>query len=333
MSGGRHGQMPETAPQASPQALLLDTPIVVAAPPFCGGHLLAAALGRHPQLCALPALDVFMADTVDELLDLFALGQGTHGQGLLRAIAELMSGRQSEDTVGQAREWLAERRGLHGLTLLRQLAAWAAPRPLVLTEPESMLRPADLLRLRRALPRLRVVHLVRHPYSACLSLAACYGERLFVPLDYKDHAVQPPMLDPQLAWLRAHDNIERYLCAGLPPHLASSSAAREAPHCVRVRIEDFDAQPAAALADLCTALGLSADVDTIAAMQDFTAWPFIGPGPQGARAGLDPDMLEDCTPPADWDVAQRLEGPLPWRWDGAGFAYNVIEKAQAYAYV
>jgi hypothetical protein len=42
-------------------------PLFILAAPFSGASWLAAVLGRHPQVCALPQVFPFMAETVGEI--------------------------------------------------------------------------------------------------------------------------------------------------------------------------------------------------------------------------------------------------------------------------
>lgn len=293
-----------------------QAPIFLLAAPFSGASYLAGVLGQHPQLYAVPELNLFMADTVGELLEIFEIGQGTHGQGLLRAIAELECGGQSDDGIDAARAWLQERTQWPVGELLQALQRRVAPRRLVVPDTETPLRLADLLRLRGAAAEAKTVQLLRHPYSACIGHAAWLNERLFVPIDFKDHGRHPPIIDPQLAWFRAHRNIERQFGDGA----------------LRLRIEDLDARPAIALQRLCAALGVDDSAAALDAMSRPEDWAFAGYGPRAAPYGLEAEVLEDIVLPAGWDPAPRLDGALPWRPDGAAFSPDLVALARALGY-
>lgn len=291
-------------------------PIFILAAPFSGASFLAGVLGQHPQLYTVPELNLFMADTVGELLEIFEIGQGTHGQGLLRAIAELECGGQTDEGIDAARAWLQARAPWHSSELLQSLQQRVAPRRLVVPDTETPLRLADLLRLRAAAPDAAIVQLLRHPYSAGIVHAAWLGERLFVPIDFKDHSCHPPAIDPQLAWFRAHRNLDRQFGDGT----------------LRVRIEDLDADPVAALRRICAALAIDDGAAALEAIQRPEEWPFAGFGPRAAPYGLEPDVLEDIGLPPEWDPHARLHGALPWRADGAGFSADLIELARQRGY-
>lgn len=291
-------------------------PIFLLAAPFSGASYLAGVLGQHPQLYAVPELDLFMADTVGELLEIFEIGQGTHGQGLLRAIAELECGGQTDDGIDAARVWLQERAQWRSGELLDAIRQRVAPRRLVVPDTETPLRLADLLRLRGAAAGATIVQLLRHPYSAGIGHAAWLNERLFVPIDFKDHGRHPPIIDPQLAWFRAHRNIERQFGDGA----------------LRLRIEDLDAQPVTALQNLCAQLRIDGGAAALDAMSRPDDWIFAGYGPRAAPYGLEPEVLEDIVLPAGWNPVPRLDGALPWRPDGAAFSPDLVALARVLGY-
>lgn len=283
-------------------------PLFVLAAPYSGTTWLVARLGMHPELCALPELNLFMADRVGELLEIAALDRGPQLDGLLRAVAELEFREQSDRSIEAARIWLQDRADQTTAELFDALVALATPRRLVIPDAGSPMRPMDLRRLIRACPQAALLHLVRHPWTqGCLLAAAC-EERLFVPPDYKDCAQRPPQLDPQIPWLRANRNIDALLRA-------------PATQWRRLRFEDFDADANAHLLDLCTWLELDARSESMAAMAQPQCWCFAGFGPRSAPYGLEAEALE---PPPDavraLADAPRLDQPLPWRGDGLGFA-------------
>lgn len=298
----------------------LQPPLFVLAAPFSGSSWLAGVLGQHPQLYALPQLFAFTAETVGELLDVFGLSQADHGDGLRRAVAQLMFGAQSEATIAQADAWLAERAALSVKVLIDLLAAAAAPRRLVIPDSEAALRPMELRRLLAAYPDAAVVHLVRHPWVQGCHLASWLQARLFVPVDYRDHGFNPPAAEPQIPWLRANANLEQALRA---------SSVRS--H--RLGTEALDSHFAYCLTTLCEWLALDTTATALGGLQHPERWPFAQPGPASARGGLEAEVWDAPDPAAEALAATpHLEGPLPWRADGAGFDPQVIALAQRYGY-
>jgi len=299
--------MAETAP-----------PIWLLGAPFSGLCWFAGVLGCHPQLYATPQLHLSLADDVGGLLDVFAASQADHGDGLLRTVAELACGGQTDAGIAAAREWLQQRRALGIPALLAELAALVAPRRLVIPEAEAALRNYELQRLLRLAPQAPVVHLVRHPWTQGRLMAAWYVERLFVPIDYRDYGQDPPQVEPQIPWLRAQMNL--------------AAIAAQAPM-QRVSVEALDRDLNGTLTPLLQWLGVDAGADALQPMSDPSRWAYAGAGPDSAPGGLEPDVLMDW--PADL-AAQAppgaLERSLPWRGDGQGFDEQVRKFAKACGY-
>ncbi len=294
-------------------------PVYLLAAPFSGASVLAGVLAQHPALYAVPELNLFLADTVGELLDLFDRGQGGHAHGLLRALAQLDSGGQTDVGIEATRAWLEARHAEPVDSVLQHLAARVAPRRLIVPDAESALRPMDLQRLRNAAPRIECIHLLRHPWSQGVLLHAWACEQLFVPQDYKDHALRPPLLDPQIPWLRAEHNLQN-LFAQRPPLLHL---------CGETLDDDFDV----AARQLCEALGIGCDAETLTLMRDADHWLFAGNGPRSAPYGLEPEAMEPFSAAAlDLAAASSLTAPLPWRPDGQTFAIEVQQHARRCGY-
>lgn len=296
----------------------VPAPIFILAAPFSGASLLAEQLAAHPQLCVIPETQLFCADDVGALLEIFEISQGTNADGLLRALAELELGEQSEVSVAAAQAWLLDRQDWPTARVLAHLAERAAPRRLVLPEIDAVLRVADLQRLQAGFPDAQIIQLVRHPWTQAAYLARWLDERLFVAPDFRDFSLMPAVIDPQIAWLRVNRNLETLLRPFYP----------SAWH--RLRIETFEDAATAdeALLALYAALGL----DAVVGAEDAVAWAFAGYGPSSAPYGFEAELLEVLPPlPAAWGE-ERLEGALPWRRDGLGFADEVLSSARAYGY-
>jgi hypothetical protein len=297
-------------------------PVFVLAAPMSGADVLTAMLGCHPQFCALPQTHLFMAEGVEDLLEIFRIGQGDHADGLLRALAQLLHDQQTDAAVTEAKDWLAAHKHQTVDAVLAQLAACAAPRRLVLVETASTLRPAELERMRRHHPQAQYLHLLRHPWSQGVILANRWNDRLFVPVDYKDHYFSPPLLDPQIPWFRANRNLLEHI-AQLAPRQA-----------LRMGWEALISDSASTLGEICRWLDVSDDADTLKRMQRYEQWAFWGHGPPSAAGGLDAESLEQI-PDRVMDHAffgPRLDRILPWRPDGKGFMPEVIALAREFAY-
>src|SRR3546814_2561747 len=77
------------------------------------------------------------------------------------------------------------------------------------------MRPMQLRRLRQWRADTQFIHMYRHPWTQACRMSAWLQDRLFVPIDYRDFSRYPPLPDPQIPWLRANENLDRFF-AELP---------------------------------------------------------------------------------------------------------------------
>ena len=299
---------------------MLEAPLLIVAPPGAHVSRLAAMLGQHSRGRDLPELNLFMAATVGALGDISALSEGLTSQGLRRAVAALHCGGQNDAGIAAAGRWLARRADWTGAALLAELARALAPRVLVTAETAIGWRPDFIDRLLDALPDARLLHVVEHPRRWCQEAAAALDGRLFIAPDYKDYAVNPPALDPQVAWFRVHAN------------LAAAGALLPDANYHVLRVEDLLSRPDSTLAALCEWLGWAADPDQLDAMQQPERSPFAALGPDAALYGADERFLADPAFARRLQLAESLDGPLDWRADGQGFAAEVLAIASRYGY-
>jgi hypothetical protein len=130
-------------------------------------------LGRHPGLYGFPELNLFVTDTVGELWDLSrhpVTGASSYTTGLLRTVAELEFGGQSEATMERAAEWVLARRSWHSEQMLRHLLNRIRPRTGVDKSPRTALSRRSIQRALSAFPNSRFIHLTRHPVTSLRSL-------------------------------------------------------------------------------------------------------------------------------------------------------------------
>ncbi|ROH87823.1 hypothetical protein ED208_14005 [Stagnimonas aquatica] len=296
-------------------------PLFILAAPFSGASWLAGVLGRHPGLYALPQVFPGMAEEVGELLELFALSQLSHGDGLRRSVAQLAFGGQGAVQIAAADAWLQARRGWSTTELIDWLAAQVAPRRLVIPDAEMPLRPHELQGFRDRLPQARWLHLVRHPWSQGCLHAAWLREQLFVPVDFRDHAQTPPLPEPQLPWLRSNQN------------LLQAAADWPESQWRRLHSEAFDTDFAGSLGGLCDWLELPLARADLEAMARPAEWLYAQTPEGSVRGGLEAEVWADFAPELEALAAQpRLDAPLPWRRDRQGFAPEVLALAKRLGY-
>jgi hypothetical protein len=298
----------------------VETPVILLAPPRSFTSVACHMLGQHPGLYGMPELNLFVAETIQERAG--ALGRPFQNSGLLRAVAQLVAGEQTVQTVELARRWVEARSACSGVSVFHELGVRAEPRRLVEKSPLTVQRADRLQRLRRVFPYARYVHLLRHPRPQGESLWKLGGIPAARRLDALDYSIDPPVVDMQRAWYSMHMTIATFL-DGIP---------RE--QWIRVRGEDLLADPDTWLARLAQWLELPAGRADVEAMKHPERSPFACFGPPNAPFGNDPDFLRSPALRTDRKpaVPASLDGPLPWRDDGVTFSREVVDLAHDFGY-
>ncbi len=243
--------------------------IPVLAPPRSCTSLIAAMLGQHPDLYAAAELECFTGDTLGECFAFAARVPVVTMHGLLRTVAQLQSGNQSEESVSAASHWLAERSRWSGGDLVAWIEAQIAPRRLIDKSPIHVLRWPSLLGLAAVAGEQPVLHLSRHPISAMHSLIRAYS-----------HRGQPLTPTQALtAWVQGHRHCLRF-----------SSELAQAPTLL-LRSEDLLAEPELFLGRVCRHLGIDDSPRTIEAMLHPERSPYACIGPSQAPTGNDPNWM------------------------------------------
>ncbi|MDE1147076.1 MAG: sulfotransferase [Azospirillaceae bacterium] len=276
----------------------LPPPVFILCPPRSFSSVICAMLGQHPDLYGFPELNLFLGDTVDELL---LLPAGLMS-GLLRALAQVHEGRQTAGTVAAARDWLEARRDWPVRDLFDHLRREVAPRAAIDKSPLTALFPAALARADAGYPDARFLHVTRHPATALPSLR---GHVAMAPGGGRTRKPGSREARAALVWCASHTRILTFTQA-LPP-------ART----LLLRGEDLLADPAGVMPRLAEWLGVDRSAAALAAAHHPEASPYAHPGPRNARLGNDPHFQAAPTlvpPPlptdlgrvADWAMDDRL---------------------------
>ncbi len=313
---------------------VVTMPVFVLAPPRSFSSVVAAMLGQHPQLYGLPELQLFGTETLGEWWSVCGRASFPMSHGLLRAVAELVYGEQTEQTVIQASGWLRRRLSWSTGLVMEELATRAAPRIVVEKSPSMVYDVAFMHRVQSMFPGARFVHLVRHPRGQgesvhkAIQLAASRGPvpqwllKLGAFHAVRPDEVVPPQteLAPEDGWLTLHQNVLEFL-AGVPT-----------PQQLRIRGEDVLADPKGSLREVAAWLGLRTDDAALTRMAHPEESPFAGFGPPGARLGNDANFLEDPPLRPDRATPQSLAGQLAWASTTRGFPPAVWELATSFGY-
>lgn len=243
--------------------------IPVLAPPRSCSSLITAMLGQHPELYATAELECFTADTLGGCLAYNQRVPVVTTHGLLRSVAQLLCGEQTNATIATARLWLAERQHWSGAELVRWVETQIAPRRLLEKSPIHVLRWGSLQRLAAVADAEPVLHLTRHPMNAMVSLSKAYsrqGQTLS-----RGEALR--------VWISGHANILRWI------------AAYPRNGVLRVRCEDLLSNPEFELERMATHLGVNSGAEAVAAMLHPENSAYACPGPNLAPSGNDPHWM------------------------------------------
>ncbi len=318
-------------------------------------------LGQHPQMYGLPETHLLCAETmaewrhlssqtsftfdVDELASKHP-AQGAQvnlrsimmDHGLLRVVAQLYLGEQTEFSVKWASGWLRRRSHFTTGAILELLAEKVYPRILVDKSPSVAYRPEFLQRAYEMFPQAKFIHLVRHPRghgeSVMKYLRAMQRLAPVPPSHWLFHLAsfpyrsasdgdmpqRVPDLDPQRGWYVLNMNICEFLKS------VSDDQKK------RIRGEELLASPDRGLREIAGWMGLRTDSEAIEEMKHPERSPYACYGPVGARFGNDHFFLKRPLLRTDGAKPQRLEGPVGWRGDGQGFLAEVRELAQQFGY-
>lgn len=286
----------------------MTEPVFLLAPPRSFTSLACAMVGNHPDLIGLAETNLFAADTYDELSRIYNV-RPSFQHGLLRSIAELGLGGQTEENVQAARAWLEEQRFGSTSMLFQDLIDWAEPRAVVDKSPLHVYTRGALDRIKRNFPRARFLHLTREPRATCKSIIESRekidsGGRIMdrgeVHPWEQNEATPRAAPSPNGMWLKPHLQILEAL--------EDVSADRQ----MRLRGEDLLSAPEIYLPQIAEWLDVRTDKKAISAMMTPEKSPFARMGPANARLGNDPKFMKDPAlrnfkpPPVD------LDGPMTW---------------------
>ena len=327
---------PSAAPAGGvrPGTARMGAPVFVLAPPRSFSTVVCAMIGQHPRLYGLPELHLLGAATVGEFL--LQCGEATFGMGdgLVRTVAQLCFGRQTDDTVARARGWIARRSHLSTALLFERLGEHAYPLRLVEKSPSLVYDVAHLQRLARMFPEARFIHLLRHPLGQGKSVLKYLEERSRLgpvpathwllhlasyPYRFETDDGDPSRPDRQRGWYALNTNICTFLSA-LP-------AARW----LRIRGEDLLTDPDRSIGGLCEWLGIDRDAASIDEMKHPERSPFASYGPRSAPYGNDRSFLDSPALRPERAAPLSLGDPLPWAPDGR-FHPRVVALARELGY-
>jgi hypothetical protein len=310
---------------------VVQRPLFILAPPRSFTSLVCAMLGQHPQMYGLPELHLLDCDNIRQWFARCTTARTPLANGLLRAVAQLCFGGQTDATVQLARGWLRRRMHLSAGYVVETLARMVQPRILVEKSPSLTRHRRFLQQVHVMFPEARFIHLVRHPRSHGESVLKLMRElerdgplpRWLRELagDEASPAAKSRhagVIDPQHGWLERHQIICEFL-----------ESIPQSQH-IRVRGEDLLSAPDGHLKRIADWLQLRTDAQAIEAMKHPERSVFACRGPKGAGFGNDLFFVENPSLRPAQTEALTLDGR--WRDDDTRFSEPVRQLARRFGY-
>jgi hypothetical protein len=303
----------------------LPFPIFVLAPPRSFTTLVTGMLAQHPQIYGGPELTVFFRPTLRKL---WRQGRGNKvgdtrvRHGLLRLVAEIYFGAQTDEAVQGAEHWCALRQDLPIAEVFDELRAKLVPFHILEKSPDYTIEPDSMLAIHKACPDARYLFLTRHPVTQGKSVLSLNDGIYPLNANALDFSSGQGVYDPQIAWHDQSVNTLNFLEQNIEPD-----------RYMKVKGEKLMANPRRELVVICRWLGLRDDDGSIGTMLEPERSPFASFGPISALFGNDPNFLRN--PYFAHRKAAKLpdlESPLPWREDGVGLRPEVVALAKEFGY-
>ena len=333
-----------------PLAAGIPDPVLILASRESGGSLLSSLIGAHPEFLPFPAANLLAFEEVWQLMRYGLIPRDSNLHGLLRFIANLLTGEDSLTAVQLALRWLMRREKAATTEVYHELCCLAAPRRLVDYSPLVSLDRAAMARALEAAPRAFVIHLTRHPFAQAEALRPAVWTSVTLSLDfwdrrgtfqppmdiyeigeqYIDWSVTPAVFDPLFSWYRTQKAAVELL------------AGRKNRRWMHLRLEELSVNPAECLQKVFKALGHLAPLSGIEAiLQAGAPAAYACPGPYIAPFGTDYGLIARAPQRAlkearEAPLSRRKRGKkaaeLPWRGDGGGFLDPVAALARDLGY-
>jgi Sulfotransferase family len=292
-------------------------------------------IGQHPQMYALPELHLFSAETVADWWELCDTESFEMDHGLVRTIAELYFGEQTDRAASRARGWLRRRSHFTTGLLLEVIMDRLTPLIPVEKSPSIVYSAEALQRIVYMFPTARFLHLVSHPRLYGESVVQALREltrdqplaqshwlmRLAsYPPPAEKHSDNANIMDPQVGWYTLNMAITTFL----------STVPKEQQ--MTIRGEDLVVDADEGLRSVATWLGIRTDSEAVAEMKHPERSPYACLGPSSASYGSDIFLLGIPLIRPEWMPSRSLEGPVGWRTDGGEFSPELKRFAQRLGY-
>ncbi len=251
-------------------------PVLVLGAPGAGAATIAAALGRNRAAFYVPAMNCELEDTIYSMLFEMQGMRGVQLHGVLRALAYLLSGEQSADSVVMARRWLMSRLHLPSSELPRWFMERLSPLRLIQPVGSGLFSETARRRLSQTYSGADLVIVTRSAKPFERSLTGQHDGAAALLLGAYDRLGSGEVMpNPEALLDLAEEGMEHLM--ELMPHSRAH----------HVHLDDVLLDPEGSFARLCAELFLPSNPEALAPMLHPEEGPFSGPGPFGAHGRTD----------------------------------------------
>lgn len=291
-----------------------DPLLIVLTPLRSYSSVVAAMLGQHPDMYGVPELNLFIDENLGDLVAKHNRFKPDAIHGLVRVLAQLHEGAQSESSAAHAHEWIREHSGWSTARVLAHIVESVQPRIVVDKSPRTVMQQEYMERIHRMYPNANYLHLTRHPRSMGNSLITIVERNT-----EWDGVAKADHIEPERIWNRAHGKIITFTDS-LPEGQS-----------MRIKGEDLLSYPDTYLPQIAEWLDIRTDKDAIASMYHPEESPYSKIGPPNAKYGNDPNFLEQPQLRSGKIKEASLEGELEWA-PGSVFQPDTVVLAKKLGY-
>lgn len=257
--------------------------------------LVSAMLGRHPHAYGLLELNLFLTESVGELIDFLPIFRPTGLNGLLRTVAQLEFGVQNEESIDASHSWLRNRANWKTRDILIHIMDRVSPMLCIEKSPSNCLREKFIRRMFRMFPDARFLHLVRHPRATCRSIYTIMSKT-----DRIKNANSAFHTDQEELWTRMNRAI------------VSFSSDLSPDQFMRIQGEQLLGEPEIYFPQVLEWLGLESSDEILSRMKHPEKSPYACIGPGNAPFGSDPNFLRNPVFKQRKIPHESLDDPMDW---------------------
>jgi hypothetical protein len=261
--------------------------------------LVSTMLGQHPRAYGLLELNLFVAERVGELINFLPVFRPNGLNGLLRTIANLEFGEQTEEAVRKAYGWLKKRESWKTGDIMHHILERTSPLLCIEKSPSICFREMFIRRMFRMFPNARFLHLVRHPRSTCRSIYTIMSRT-----DHMKQSNTADQTDQEELWFRMNS------------HSVKFSDLLSPGQYMRIQGELLLGKPDLYFPQILEWLGLESSRKELKLMKHPENSPYACVGPQNAPFGNDPNFLRNSLFVQRPIPPESLEDPMDWRGNG-----------------